>query len=461
MTRRQLGTAIGLISACCLRDVPPAGRLRLRQRRHPTPRSRRTQQKSAPLPPTFRTPTDASVTTDAPPPTESVITGPAPGVTDTEIKLGITYVDVEALKAVGIDLNIGDLKAAYQALADDINKTGINGRKLTLVFAPVDPSVPASAEEACVKLTEDEDVFAVVGYARGDAATCIVDTHATALIGGDRNAERIAAAKAPWITGSADDEVPTAIIKAFEAKGLLAGKVGVWSHVQTQTDVDQVSKALADLGIQPLETLIADFDTNDVNASQAMIRLHAEKFKSAGVDTLILVGGNGASWLTTMEKDTSFRPKLLFTNTQPIGVLTSSETTTDLSILDGTYTGGLFGPNQAVWEDATMQACIAIIEAAGQEVPSPDAVAGIQGDTRYQLAFQTCPPMALAKALLDKAGKNLNYGTLDSALNGLEVTVPGDPAPRTYGPGGAGDGNPSAFLFTWDAARKDLVLDNS
>ncbi len=30
--------------------------------------------------------------------------------------------------------------------------------------------------------------------------------------------------------------------------------------------------------------------------------------------------------------------------------------------------------------------------------------------------------------------------------------------PRTYGPPPAGDGNPQAYLFAWDATLQDLVL---
>ncbi|MEZ5168343.1 MAG: TauD/TfdA family dioxygenase [Acidimicrobiales bacterium] len=44
-------------------------------------------------------------------------------------------------------------------------------------------------------------------------------------------------------------------------------------------------------------------------------------------------------------------------------------------------------------------------------------------------------------ALLEAAGPDLNYGTLATAIDGLTVTVPGDPT-RTYGPAPAADGDP-------------------
>ena len=38
---------------------------------------------------------------------DQTLTGDAPGVTDDTIKIGITYVDTEALKAVGLDYDLG------------------------------------------------------------------------------------------------------------------------------------------------------------------------------------------------------------------------------------------------------------------------------------------------------------------------------------------------------------------
>ena len=61
--------------------------------------------------------------------------------------------------------------------------------------------------------------------------------------------------------------------------------------------------------------------------------------------------------------------------------------------------------------------------------------------------------------LLEAAGEDLNYGTLQAAGEGLgELSIPGDPSPRTYGPGTAADGDPASYLFTWDADRDEYVL---
>ena len=59
----------------------------------------------------------------------------ADGVTKDEIKIGITYPDLEAIRSV-TNTNHGDYEKAYRAVIDDLNKQGgVNGRKLVPVFA--------------------------------------------------------------------------------------------------------------------------------------------------------------------------------------------------------------------------------------------------------------------------------------------------------------------------------------
>src|SRR5207342_2016686 len=82
----------------------------------------------------------------------------APGVSKDEIKIGVTYPDLDAIRDV-TDISHGDYKTTYNAVIDDLNKKGgVNGRKVVPVFAPINPIGTAPAQEACLKLTEDEKV---------------------------------------------------------------------------------------------------------------------------------------------------------------------------------------------------------------------------------------------------------------------------------------------------------------
>ena len=55
------------------------------------------------------------------------------------------------------------------------------------VFAPINPIGTAPAQEACLKLTEDEKVFAAVGFFYFDAPLCYVSQHDTPILGGTMN----------------------------------------------------------------------------------------------------------------------------------------------------------------------------------------------------------------------------------------------------------------------------------
>ena len=156
-------------------------------------------------------------------------TGPAPGVTDDTIKIGVTYVDLEAIREI-VDLDQGDYEASYQALIDEINAAGgIHGRTIEPVFAPISPLGPAPAEEACVRLTEDEDVFVVVGYFQDDVVLCTVSDHATAVIGGTVTDARFEQAEAPWFTTEAGQDAELDAVRVMAEAGELDGNLGVFA----------------------------------------------------------------------------------------------------------------------------------------------------------------------------------------------------------------------------------------
>src|SRR6476619_3910781 len=97
-------------------------------------------------------------------------------VTKDQIKVGITYVDVASLKSAGINLDHGNYEKSYMAVINDLNaKGGITGRKIVPVFAPVNPIGTDPAQAACVKLTEDEKVFAAIGFFLNDGPLCYLE----------------------------------------------------------------------------------------------------------------------------------------------------------------------------------------------------------------------------------------------------------------------------------------------
>lgn len=387
----------------------------------------------------------------------TVASGPAPGVTADAIKIGITYVDLEAIKDL-TNINHGSYEDAYRAVIADINANGgINGRKLEPVFAPVNPIGTVPAEEACVKLTQDEKVFAVLGFFQADAPLCYVETHKTAVIGGTMTKERLARAAAPWFTTDPGEDLETDVVKAFAKNGTLDGKLAVFANTQ---DADLLNKTvlplLKTLGVHPVANAVLDAPPDDVAAQNQAVNVIAERFKSSGANKVLIIGGGGINWANAMEKS-PYRPKLVFTGTNSIAAFYNDSASRDLSLLQGAVAGGLYGPAQAVYDEPAMSKCLAVQKKAGVKLTPPDDVP--EGKpAQYVSSFAACRTLALFRAIAEKAGKTLNYGTFDQAGTSLgAVHIPGDPTSFHFGPTPARDGNPAVTTYVWDPAKKDFV----
>ncbi len=405
---------------------------------------------------------DTTASGEAPAPdATATASGPAPGVTDDAIKIGVTYADDAALQAIGLDYEFGDMEAAYQAMVDDINDDGgIHGRRLEVVFAPIDPTSPTPAEEKCVELTEDEDVFVAVGFFLTDAVLCPVATHATAVVGGEMSPERLEQAEAPWAAWQPDADLPGQALEAFAERGELDGNVAVFVNAHDQAVLDnQVLPTLDELGVEPVEVGVVDAPADDQAALAANIQTIAERFEAADADTVVLVGLSGQDWPANMDDDPSYRPQLLFLDAQAGRAYSLNAATGDTSVLEGSLAAGTYGPSQAVFEEPAMQDCIARLADHGLETPAPDSVGGGPNNQPFAGSFSACADLTLLQAWLEAAGENLNYGSLQAALDGgFELVVPGSPDLRTYGPAPDADGDPPAYLFEWDPEAADFAL---
>jgi hypothetical protein len=380
-------------------------------------------------------------------------TGPAPGVTDDTIRIGVTYVDLDAVRQF-VDLDQGDYEASYQALIDEVNADGgINGRTIEPVFAPVSPLGTVPAEEACVRLTEDEDVFAVVGFFQDDAVTCPLQ-HQTAVVGGVVTSARYDQAAAPWFTtdaGSEDSEA--AAIEAMYNAGELDGNVAVFGSVLNQAQVeDEVLPQLEGLGVDPVETAILDAPQDDAAAQNQATAVIAERFRAADVDTVLAVG-SAAVPLANGLAPLDYRPRLLFTSTISVEAYTKG-VDPDLSMFEGAVLGSV--ANQ-VFDEEAMQDCLATLEDAGLGPYEDPADVEPSEPVPFVSASRACRDVALFRAIADAAGTELNYGSFQQAGETLTVHLPGAEDDYAFGPYPSIDGDLPMHLFDWDAAELDFV----
>ncbi|MET0887021.1 MAG: hypothetical protein ABWX92_11290, partial [Mycetocola sp.] len=369
-------------------------------------------------------------------------------------KLGITYVDLDAVREF-VDLDQGDYEASYQAVIDSINDDGgINGRMIEPVFAPVSPLGTAPAEEVCVRLTEDEDVFAVVGFFQDDAVLCPVAAHATATIGGVMTEERHDQAKAPWFTTEAGEDSNIDALTAMAENGDLDGKLGVFASIYSEGEVEPTLEVLSDLGIDPVDTAVLDAPTDDLAAQNAATAVIAERFKTAGVDQILALG-SAAVPLANGLAPLDYRPQLLFTSSVAVGAYTSG-IDPDYSMFEGAVLGSV---NNAVFEEDAMQDCIGILEDAGITGIVDPAPLESSDPNPFISASAACKNIYLFAAIAEAAGDDLNYGSFQAAGESLgSVHLPGAEDDYEYGPYPALDGNLPMFLWDWNAEDEEFAL---
>lgn len=229
------------------------------------------------------------------------LTATARGVTADTITIGYSYLDFDALVEQGLAAaGFGDQELAFQTVVDAINaEGGINGRQLEVVYSPYSPLGTEEAEAACLRLTQDEEVFAVLGGFLGPAEpanTCIVGQQSTILVGGVQSDERLAEAQAPWIT----DRAPRAqqaevLLSLLDSEGRLEGRsVALVTNTDAQEAHDTIVESMAAHDVEPVEDLALDAPIGDLPAEDAAWAALGERVRTSGVDT-VLVAGNPSS----------------------------------------------------------------------------------------------------------------------------------------------------------------------
>ena len=386
---------------------------------------------------------------------EEALSGPAPGVTDDAIKIGITFVDLEAIRDV-TTIDHGDYEAVYRAVIESINDDGgIHGRRLEPVFAPINPIGSAAAEAACTKLGQDEDVFVATGFFRDETVLCMLETQETAVVGGSMTKERLERARAPWFTAEASEDSNADAVRALAEEGLLSGKLGVVALATAQDELrERVEPLLDDLGVKPVEVAVIDAPPDDVAAQNNAVRLIAERFRSSDVEVVLAYGQSALTWANGIET-LDYRPQMLFTSISTALAYVRDEAGYDESVLED---AALASPWHRFWEVPAFKECVETIEErTGTQIPLPPKFDG--GPEPHVSARYACRDLALLVEILESAGRDLNYATFRKAGENLgEVALPDAVDPYNFGPTPSADGDPPVYVYDWDATDGEFVV---
>ena len=384
------------------------------------------------------------------------------GVTASTIKIGITYPDVAAIRSI-INVDPGNYQVAYTTLIKQINSHGgIHGRKIVPVFAPVDPLGTTAAATACTHLTEDENVFAVLGFFQAPDIACYVNAHSMPIIGASLTAAQSAQAKAPWFNNiiSASDLIPKEIA-IFKQEGVFSGKkVGVVGTSADKGELDLLIPALRKAKVNVVQTATNAVPDTDTAAQTQEYGVIAQKFQSSGVDTVVAVGNSGNGWPAALQANQStYRPRLVASDYIDLDAYVSNKAGYTQSILKNAITAGGYPPVAVVWNDPAMKRCIATIHAAepGAVINNP-VTATASTPVTWTAPELACQQMSLFSQFAKAAGKTLTSATLARGAASIHhVVIPGGGGAFSF-PSGHGDGNGPVFVYRWNPTKNILQL---
>ena len=388
---------------------------------------------------------------DTPPPT---LTASFRGVSADSIKLGISIFDLSDIGRFN-----GDVIAKYQTAIHAINdRGGVLGRRIEPVYAEFSPLDTATGDAACVYLTEDEEVFAVVGAQSADYVLCYTDLYDTIFISPrPLTAEQVARSSAPALSVAASgDRLVRTGIEALAAEGIFDGvSVAVHASSDGADQLELARQVLDELGVDVASQTVATDLGGDLVAIRAEMAVFAQRWDADGTDIVISVGDGGNLQVATALGDAGL--DMTLAATQPavdasvyenyganLAGLEGAVTTSPLSFAD-MYEQDLLGVRECVTR---------FEEASGENVnirPEAGEVANLT------TTVWACQLTELFAQIAESAGADL---TNESFLAAFESASNLQATALSSGSGGPGkwdidDSLPA--VLTWDAATGTFV----
>lgn len=373
------------------------------------------------------------------------------GVTDDTITVGYAYLDFDSLVEQGLSpAGWGDQEAAMQAVVDAANADGgINGRMIEVVYDSYTPLGTDEAEAACLRLTEDNEVFAVLGGFLGPAEPanpCIVGRQQTPLVGGVQSSERLAEAEAPWITDRPLRTRQTAILMdLLDKEGMLDdAEVAVVTSIDAEDVRGEVIATMNEFGVEPVEDLLSDAPVGEIVAEDQVWSTLAERIRGSGANTVLLVGNPSAGIRNIASQGLDVDVWVLDQE-----ALQNLGSTVDLASAEGAISAAPLS-GQALWDDETVAPCREAYEAANPdvEIVEPEDLTESDEDIPQGLIV-ACRFFKLFEAVATDAGEGLNNDSFATAVDEIgEFSIPGQPF-ASLGPDKT-DSNDSFQLVSFD-----------
>jgi len=354
------------------------------------------------------------------------------GVTATTIRVGIPYVDVAALKSVGVSLNWGSVPDAFNALIANMNAHGgINGRRIIPYIIPVDPSSAAPAATACTQLTQDDKIFVAIAPLQ---PTCYLQNGVPTV------AAILEAAAVPGIAQNFALTPPALAydplqFSVFAKQGVFKNKkVAIFGGVTTdEPEITIVQGVLKKLHVDVVDTAVDSAPQSDLPASNQQVAVIAQRFETSGVNEVVAVGYGSSIWpegLTAIQS--SYNPP--WVATQPGDIVPGASFAPKyLENLVGSVPAPL---GESVWSAAGTQRCVSLVRKAYPSDNINAYSAALPGSQATWTSVEgACTDLALFAAIAKAAGKHLTVASFVRAGYGLRnVVLPNSSSPVSFGP---------------------------
>ena len=319
----------------------------------------------------------------------------------------------------------GDQIAMYQAIIDGINdRGGINGRNIEAEFQFYSPISATSADEVCTSLTQDFEIFAVIGGflgpAGGTSDPCITGFNETILVGGAMNQEELDASTAPWYhAGLAVERQTDILFTLLEANGYTEGAdVFVTGGVAAESELDYSLNLLAEMGVNVVGTAVLGAGDGDTLAQDDEMGSITERIRESGANTVFIFGNPSASIRGL--SNAGMHDDVEIWNNNASGLNNLGATITDRAVANGTLSMAGISDGE-IWEQELFQTyCIDPVIA---KVPEAD----MRHPEEYELdeenwfngARLACQDLALFEIIASASSTDLTPETFQAGADSL------------------------------------------
>jgi hypothetical protein len=390
----------------------------------------------------------------------SAATSGTQGVTATTIRVGVPYVNVAAVKAVGVNINWGNVPDAYMAIIANMNAHGgINGRRIVPYIVGVDPTGAAPGATTCTEMTQDDQVFVAIAPLQ---PTCYLQ-HSVSVI---NSLEAATTAT----TGGAQNFALTPPAAAFDPlqlsvfakQGVFKNKkVGIFAGAAVDDpEVTIVQAELKKLHVPVVVTAVNAAPLGDLPAENEQVAVIAQRFQSDGVNEVLAVGNGSAIWpeaLTSIQS--TYNPPWVATAE---GGLAGSAGSDNATYLTNVVAASPVPTGATVWSNSGIQRCVSIVRKAypSDHINAYSATLPTSQAT-WTGVEQACTDLALFSAIATAAGKHLTVASFVRAGEGLHgVLIPGSDTPISFGKNQPYALGP-VYMAHYDTVAKTLVLSNT